>query len=60
MSDFLQTSEQEAKEFLPRYKLLYAAILIGCIMISGRLWYLQILQGSELRQFSEKNRVKFS
>ena len=58
MSDFLQTSEQEAKEFLPRYNLLYGVILIGCLLISGRLWFLQILQGSELRQFSEKNRVK--
>ncbi len=58
MSDFLQTSEQEAKEFLPRYNLLYGVILIGCLLIAGRLWFLQILQGSELRQFSEKNRVK--
>lgn len=60
MSDFLQTSEDEAKEFLPRYKILYAVIILGCLAISGRLWYLQILQGSELRQFSEKNRVKES
>jgi penicillin-binding protein 2 len=58
MSDFLTTSEDEAKEFLPRYKVLYAVILFGCILISGRLWFLQILQGSELRRFSEKNRVK--
>ncbi len=58
MSDFLKTSEDEAKEFLPRYKILYMLILAGCFLISSRLWYLQILQGSELRRFSEKNRVK--
>jgi len=58
MSDFLTTSEDEAKEFLPRYKILYAFVLIGCLLISSRLWYLQIMQGSELRRFSEKNRVK--
>src|SRR5690606_21412050 len=29
-----------------------------CGLILGRLWFLQILQGTELRQFSEKNRVK--
>src|ERR1700722_7196626 len=58
MSDFLQTSEDEAKAFLPRYKILYATIILGCMLIAGRLWFLQILQGSELRQFSERNRVK--
>ncbi len=58
MSDFLQTSEQEAKEYAPRYKLLYAVIFFGFVLIGGRLWFLQILQGTELRQFSEKNRVK--
>ncbi len=58
MSDFLQTSEDEAKDFLPRYKMLYITIILGCSLIAGRLWFLQIMQGSELRQFSEKNRVK--
>lgn len=58
MSDFLQTSEDEAKTYLPRYKILYFTIIFGCLLIAGRLWFLQIMQGSELRQFSEKNRVK--
>lgn len=58
MKDFLQPSEDEAKEYLPRYRLLYIAIVVFTVIVSTRLWYLQILQGSELRQFSEKNRVK--
>lgn len=58
MSDFLSTPEEEAKEFAPRYKVLYIGILCCCFLIFARLWYLQIIQGSELRQFSEKNRVK--
>lgn len=58
MSDFLQTSEDEAKEFLPRYKILYFTLAISTALIVGRLWFLQIMQGTELRQFSEKNRVK--
>src|SRR6185312_9758603 len=58
MSDFLATSEDEAKAYLPRYKILYALVILGCILIAGRLWVLQIMQGSELRQFSERNRVK--
>ena len=58
MSDFLQASEDEAKEFLPRYRLVYALIIACSFLIAGRLWFLQIMQGTELRQFSEKNRVK--
>ncbi len=58
MSDFLQTSEDEAKEYLPRYKILYFTVTLCSLLICSRLWYLQIMQGTELRQFSEKNRVK--
>ena len=58
MSDFLHSSEDEAKTYIPRYRVLYFAIFLGCFLIIGRLWFLQIIQGSELRQFSEKNRVK--
>lgn len=58
MDDFLENSEEEAKEFLPRYKILYLGIALSTVLILGRLWYLQIIQGTELRQFSEKNRVK--
>ena len=58
MRSFIQPSEDEAKEYLPRYKLLYAVIVICSFSIASRLWYLQIMQGSELRQYSEKNRVK--
>jgi penicillin-binding protein 2 len=58
MDDFLSNSEEEAKEYLPRYKILYATIFCAAALILGRLWYLQIIAGTELRQFSEKNRVK--
>ena len=58
MSDFLSTSEDEAKSYLPRYKILYGTIILGCLLIMGRLWFLQIMQGTELRQYSERNRVK--
>nr|HMN68796.1 penicillin-binding transpeptidase domain-containing protein [Bdellovibrionales bacterium] len=58
MSDFLQTPEEEAREYLPRYKILYATVVVCVLLIFARLWQLQILEGTELRQFSEKNRVK--
>src|ERR1700733_7443075 len=58
MDNFLANAEEEAKEYLPRYKILYVTIFCASLLILGRLWYLQIIQGTELRMFSEKNRVK--
>ena len=55
---FIQPSEDEAKEYLPRYRLLYAVIVVCTLTITARLWFLQIMSGAELRAFSEKNRVK--
>jgi len=57
MSEYVN-SPDEAKEYWSRYKLLYFVIFFTIITFSIRLWYLQILQGSELRDFSEKNRIK--
>ena len=58
MSDFFATSDDQAKEFSSRYKYLHFAIATLGIVFFFRLWYLQIMQGSELRAFSEKNRIK--
>lgn len=57
MSAFISNPD-EAKEFLPRYKLFYTFLALAIMVISARLWYLQIIQGTELRNFSEKNRIK--
>ncbi|PWU22313.1 MAG: penicillin-binding protein 2 [Bdellovibrio sp.] len=57
MTQFINNPE-EAKEFLPRYRYFYVALTIAVVTFSARLWYLQIIQGSELREFSEKNRIK--
>lgn len=58
MKDFVQSSEDEAKEYLNRYNLIYGTIILLSLVLAGRLWQLQIMQGSDLRQYSEKNRVK--
>lgn len=55
--DFISNPE-EAKELIPRYKIFYLAIGFALVLFTGRLWYLQIIEGSELREFSEKNRIK--
>ncbi|MCB0415451.1 MAG: penicillin-binding protein 2 [Bdellovibrionales bacterium] len=50
--------DEERKELLPRYRLLYIVVAVSALMIVTRLWYLQILKGEELRDYSEKNRIK--
>lgn len=57
MSQYVSNPE-EAKELLGRYRLFYGMLVFTAILFSGRLWYLQIIQGTELREFSEKNRIK--
>lgn len=57
MSEYLSDPE-EAKDYLPRYKYIYALIAFTFIIFICRLWFLQIFQGEELRLFSEKNRFK--
>lgn len=58
MSTYLKNPEEEAKEYLPRYRLLYILVGLASLLIFSRLWYLQIVEGAELRAFSERNRVK--
>jgi penicillin-binding protein 2 len=57
MSQYVN-NEQEVKEFGPRFRLLYALVTFTITIFSLRLWYLQIINGSELRLFSEQNSIK--
>ncbi|MES2857322.1 MAG: penicillin-binding protein 2, partial [Bdellovibrionota bacterium] len=57
MSQFI-ANDQEAKEYLPRYRLLYGLIGFTVTIFFLRLWYLQIINGAELRAFSEQNSIK--
>jgi penicillin-binding protein 2 len=52
------SNPEESKEYLPRYRLFYIAIAFTFLAFTTRLWYLQVIQGTELREFSEKNRIK--
>lgn len=59
MSDqFYVSNPEAAKEYAPRFRGVYAIVLISFSVFFVRLWYLQIIKGSELRDFSEKNRIK--
>src|SRR6187399_2337980 len=56
MSDY--SSEEDARDLLPRFKLVYLAVAVVASVIFTRLWFLQIVQGQEMREYSEKNRIK--
>lgn len=57
MTDYVNNPD-EVKEYWGRYKFFYFAIATTFTLFTMRLWYLQIMQGNELREFSEKNRIK--
>jgi len=57
MSEYVSNPD-ESKEYWGRYKFFYGLIAMTFVMFGIRLWYLQLIQGTELREFSEKNRIK--
>lgn len=57
MADYVNNPD-ESKEYWGRYKYFYFFISLTFVTFAIRLWYLQIISGSELRDFSEKNRIK--
>ena len=58
MNDYLSNPEEATREYLPRYKIIYFVVICSTILMIGRLWYLQVNLGEELRSYSERNRVK--
>lgn len=56
-NEFIANPE-EARELAPRYRILFAFLIFSFTVFSLRLWYLQLIQGEELRQFSDRNRIK--
>lgn len=57
MSNF-ENSEEDVRDLQPRFRYVYALITFTLLLMFFRLWSLQIMQGDELREYSEKNRVK--
>jgi len=51
-------NQSDLKEYKDRYAYLYGLIIATFVLLFCRLWYLQILKGSELRRFSEQNQFK--
>lgn len=57
MSEYISNPD-EAKEFHSRYRVLGVFVAVTFMVFLLRLVWLQIIQGNELRQFSENNRIK--
>lgn len=57
MSQYIN-NEHEAKEYAPRYRMVYGLVMFTMVIFFLRLWYLQIINGNELRTFSEQNSIK--
>lgn len=57
MSEYISNPD-EAKEFHSRYRVLGIFIIVTFFIFMTRLVWLQVIQGNELRQFSENNRIK--
>lgn len=50
--------EEELREMIPRWKFIYWLLISAAFLLISRLWYLQILHGETLRQYSDRNRLK--
>lgn len=57
MSDFLP-GDTDAREYQPRYRILYTLLGVTFAIFAIRLWILQVVNGQELRQFSEQNSIR--
>lgn len=57
MSDF-GVSDEDTRELQLRFKIVYTSIVVIFSLLFTRLWFLQIIEGDKLREYSEKNRVK--
>lgn len=57
MSQYLP-EEEEAKIYLPKYVGLYVILALSMFILVVRVWYLQIIEGEDLAEYSMRNRVK--
>lgn len=57
MKDFA-THDDDARDLAPRFRVIYFVLVVTSLIIFSRLWFLQIVDGRELREYSEKNRLK--
>ena len=48
----------EPGRFRPKIRILFTVVTLALVLLAARLWYLQVINGEELRQRSENNSVR--
>jgi len=51
-------NEEQIRTLQERFKFVYGFLFIGLAVLFSRLVYLQIINGDQMRQYSEENRIK--
>jgi penicillin-binding protein 2 len=54
----MELNTQRMEDFTGRYKYFLVFMGIAFFLLVVRLWYLQVIRGSELRKLSENNRIR--
>ena len=54
----MELNTQKMEDFQGKYKYLMAFVGLAFLLIFIRLWSLQVIKGSDLRQLSENNRIR--
>ncbi len=57
MNEF-DAPEDDPRDLVARFRYIYIILGLTLVIIFSRLWYLQIIQGDELHEYSEKNLLK--
>ena len=60
MRGALASEEERIENLGLRAPLLSAVLFLSCAIFIGRLWHLQVIDGQELKSFSQKNRIKIN
>src|ERR1700761_8396112 len=50
--------EEQIREFQDRFRYIYAIVFLALGLLLSRMVFLQILEGDQMRRYSEENRIK--
>ncbi len=51
-------NEEQIRFLQERFRLVYGFVFIGFAVLASRMVYLQVINGDQMRQYSEENRIK--
>src|ERR1700752_3327319 len=51
-------NEEQIRFLQDRFKFIYGVLFIGVAVLLSRMFFLQMINGEQMRQYSEENRIK--